>query len=474
MRDTVASTFAWNWSNPPISSGLQSVEVPCDVCGSTARDAEHGARLLHEGFVEARAHGDQRRGQIGATLARPYSSKTRRPRSTLTVTVVRQPVQLLPHERDTSHTTHGFAAIQQSVCCTASMSSVCANAKENSSRCKRTSSSTTKSWPSHPLRRELLRATFRRDPGSLHQQVPTPARVATLRRHNTTTHRVLENLSQQDCHESDNQWHVLATNPNAVTSRGKVVTHLLATRSDETMHEDWCTCHCFPRDASRNVRSAWREVGVSPGNPASVPCPCGPTQRRFLRNGRAPRHTTSQTQQTCPMSAGAIPPSDTHSEHLSLLPGSPQPDHWVLMPLGTHSGHLSLLPGSPRLGAEVLCPDLFRVRHADNINLFDLARDRQSMLSSPTETTCRMLQPLRPAACTPQPPASAHATTNGQGTNSPCHLIHESPLTPPRNSGGRRGSRRRLMLRTVRNTCCRSTPHEDMTVRLVDAARATW
>ena len=50
---------------------MQSAEVPRDVRGSTARDAEHGARLFHEGSKEAHTHGDQRRGRIGVTLALP-------------------------------------------------------------------------------------------------------------------------------------------------------------------------------------------------------------------------------------------------------------------------------------------------------------------------------------------------------------------------------------------------------------------
>ena len=216
------------------------------------------------------------------------------PTITLTVTTVRQPVLLQPLERDTSHITHGFAAIQQ-------RSSVCTNDKKNSSRCRRTTSPKTKSWPSHPLRRELLRATFRRDPGSLHQQVSTRARVAPHRRHNTTTQRVLENLSQQDPATN------LTTNfqgtcsppsaPNGVTSR-KVVTHL-------------------------------RKVGASPSNPASVPFPCGPTPSASSRMAGAPRHTTSQTQQTCPASAA---PSAAVHPNRPLGRDATWRTQWALVP----------------------------------------------------------------------------------------------------------------------------------------------
>ena len=54
MRDAVASSFAWNWSNTP------ALEVPPDVRGATARhDRTPSARLLNETLEIIHAHSGQ-------------------------------------------------------------------------------------------------------------------------------------------------------------------------------------------------------------------------------------------------------------------------------------------------------------------------------------------------------------------------------------------------------------------------------
>ena len=152
------------------------------------------------------------------------------------MTVARQPVLLHPLERDTSHSTHGFAAIQQSVCCTASMSSVC---------CQRQGellALLADDFLNHKVL--ALASVATRAPAS---DVSTRSRIsssatvnsglcghALSTQHDDTT-RARKSLALRPCHRSDNQF------PG----------YVLDTKRSKRCEFTWKSRHAFARDTFR-------------------------------------------------------------------------------------------------------------------------------------------------------------------------------------------------------------------------------